>query len=63
MSQSADVLDIQIQPVELRNPKIPLLEREAGRGDGDKQTKNHQQKARKKAELEITPKALNENMT
>lgn len=47
---------IQIQPIELRNLKIPLLEREAGRGDGDKQTKNHQQKARKKVELEITPK-------
>lgn len=33
MSQSADVLGIQIQPVELRNLKIPWLEREAGSGE------------------------------
>lgn len=36
MFQSADVLGIQIQPVEMRNLKIPWLEREAGSGSEKK---------------------------
>lgn len=38
MFQSADVLGIQIQPVEMRNLKIPWLEREAGSGSEKKKT-------------------------